>query len=246
MRHLCNLARSTVLVAAIVSMVGCEVQFEEHITPLVMSTAVTQPSIGAPGPVGTVSPADASATAEAEVILTLVAFAQSQELSPNRRGDPRIASYEEVWCGDINRVCYELCYQSECGIYDATGPRVSQFIVSVNQREIKIIEWESRGRTGIALNFSAFGTCAGTLVAGAQVYALVTAVDPEPISKTILAVGGGIVAGVLCGGSLIGRSNVGTDQAVLEAEIERQRLIAEQAFDYLQQYGEEADVNAGP
>ncbi len=222
---------------------GCEVEFSPQITPLVLSTAATDEAFGTVVPAGTLSPAHLTGTAETAPILTAVAFANSR--SANRRGDVRYSSYEEVWCGDIDTICYQLCFQLQCGIYDVANLRAQQFIDAVDMREDKIEEFRSGGRTKIALDFASFGSCAGTLVAGGGAYVLLTAADPEPVSKTILAIGGAIAAGVLCGGSLIARENVSTDQTVLSREIARQTLITEQAFDNLQEYGEEVELDAG-
>ena len=247
LRRSLRAARMTVLLFATASMAACEVQFTPQVTPLVLVTAVGSPhAFGTIGPAGTPSPLEASATAEAEVVLTMVALAQKLEPSPNRRGNPRVASYEEVWCGDIERVCYELCYQSQCGTYEASNPRVDQFIAAVDARQTMGLELASKDRTGKALNFAAFGSCVGTVVAGGGVYVLVTAANPEPITKTILAGIGAIAAGSACIGSLVGRGNVNTDRTELEVERNRQALIAEQAFTYLQDYGEEVDLDAAP
>lgn len=229
-----------------IAVAACEVEFTPQVTPLVLVTAQGSPhAFGTIGPAGTPSPLDASATAEAELILTIVAFAQ-QESSPNRRGNPRSASYEEVWCGDITRVCYELCFQNECSVYEISNPRVAQFIAAVDSREDEILASESNARTRRRSGFAAFVSCAGTLLAGGGAYTLVTAVDPEPVSKTLLAVGGAIVAGVACGGSLFSYSDANTEVSIHEQEMQRQGLIAEQAFEYLRQYGEEVDDSGSP
>jgi len=246
LRRAPQLAKAITLVLAAFSMVACEVEFTPQVTPLVLVTAQGSPhAFGTLRPAGTPSPLDASATAEAELILTMVAFAQ-QESSPNRRGNPRAASYEEVWCGDISRVCYELCFQNDCGVYDISNPRVAQFVAAVDSREDEILalnsDAKSRRRSGVA----AFVSCAGTLLAGGGAYALVTAADPEPVSKTLLAIGGAIVAGVACGGSLFSYSDASTEVSIHEQEMQRQGLIAEQAFEYLRQYGEEVDDNGSP
>jgi hypothetical protein len=226
-------------------MVACEVQFTPQVTPLVLVTAAGSPhAFGTIGPAGTPSPLEASATAEAEIVLTMVAWPRSW--SPPTTGDPRVASYEEAWCGDIERVCYELCYQSQCGTYEASNPRVDQFIAAVDARESMGLEFASKDRTLKALNFAAFGSCVGTVVAGGGVYALVTALDPEPVSKIVLAGVGAVAAGSACIGSLVGRGNVNTDRSELERERSRQALIAEQAFTYLEDYGEEVDLDAAP
>jgi hypothetical protein len=246
LRRPLQLAKATALVLAAFSMAACEVQFTPQVTPLVLVTAAGSPhAFGTVGAAGTASPLDVSATAEAELILTIVAFAQ-QEPSPNRRGDRRVASYEEVWCGDITRVCYELCFQNECGIYDISNPRVAQFVAAVDSREDEIIALESEARTQRRSGVAAFVSCAGTLLAGGGAYALVTAVDPEPVSKTLLAVGGAIVAGVACGGSLFSYADSGTEVSIHEQELQRQGLVAEQAFEYLRQYGEEVDLDGPP
>src|SRR3990172_6563832 len=82
-------AKMTILLLAAASMAACEVQFTPQVTPLVLVTAAGSPhAFGTIGPAGTPSPLEASATAEAEVVLTMVALAQQLAPSPNRRGDP--------------------------------------------------------------------------------------------------------------------------------------------------------------
>ena len=222
------------------------IQFTPQVTPFVLVTSAGSPhAFGTVGPAGTPSPLEASATAEAELLLTLVAFAQ-QEPSPNRRGDPAVASYEEVWCGDITRVCFTLCFRSECGIYDISNPRVAQFVGAVDSRVDEFLAVETQQRSQQRSGFTAFVSCAGTLLAGGGAYVLITAADPEPVSKIALAVGGAIVAGVACAGSLFSFGDAGAEKSIHEQELQRQELIAEQAFGYLRQYGEEVDVNGPP
>jgi len=203
------------------------IQFTPQVTPFVLVTAA-----GSPHAFGTVGP---------ELILTLVAFAQ-QEPSPNQRGDPAVASYEEVWCGDITRVCYTLCFRLECGIYDISNPRVAQFVGAVDSRENEFLAVETQQRSQHRSGFTAFVSCAGTLLAGGGAYLLITAADPEPVSKIALAVGGAIVAGVACAGSLFSYGDATTEKSIHEQELQRQELIAEQAFGYLRQYGEEVNL----
>jgi len=81
------------------------------------------------------------------------------------------------------------------------------------------------------------------LLAAAPAYVLVTATDPEPITKTLLVVGGVIVGGVVCGGSLLVRSNSSTNQGIDEREISKQTLIAEQSFSFLYENVEEAEID---
>ena|SRR3990172_6742697 len=240
-------AKMTILLLAAASMAACEVQFTPQVTPLVLVTAAGSPhAFGTIGPAGTPSPLEASATAEAEVVLTMVALAQQLAPSPNRRGDPRAASYEEVWCGDISRICFELCFRSECGVYDISNPRVAQFVDAIDAREDEILATESNVRSRRKSGFAAFVSCAGTLAAGGGAYTLITAVDPEPVSKTVLAVGGAIIAAVACGGSLFAYGDANTEISIHEQEMWRQELIAEQSFEYLRQYGEEVDTGGSP
>ena len=91
--------------------------------------------------------------------------------------------------------------------------------------------------------FAAFVSCGATLLSTVPIYGVVTALDPEPISKTILAIGGGVVAVVACGGSLLSYSNADTEQQINETEINKHSLIAEQSFGYLRDFGEEVDLN---
>jgi len=86
-------------------------------------------------------------------------------------------------------------------------------------------------------------TCAGTAVAGGGIYTVATAVDPEPVSKTILAIGGFVVAGIGCAGSIISHGNSSTNQTHNEETIDKQTDIAERAFYYLQRYGEEEIID---
>ena len=169
--------------------------------------------------------------------------AVTQKPLANSAGDPEVASYQEVYCGAPDHICYELCYQNTCGTYDGSRPRVEQFIKAVDDREVAIIDWESEERTERASGVAAFGSCATSLSAAAPAYAVVTAVDPEPISKTILIVGGAVVAGVVCGGSLLVRSNSAADQRVDEREIAKQTLIAEQSFGFLHDFVEEVEFD---
>lgn len=159
---------------------------------------------------------------------------------------PMSQAIEEVWCGDIERICYELCFESVSGVYDIENPRVAQFIDAVDAREDEFMAIESEERSQRKSGIAAFVSCAGTLLAGGGAYALITAADHEPVSKTVLAVGGAIVAGVACGGSLFSYGDARTESEIHEAEFERQGLIAEQAWEYLRDFGEEVEFDATP
>lgn len=234
------------LLLATLAMVGCEVEFTPQVTPLAMQTPLGTPhAFGTIGPAGTLTPLEAEATADAELILTVIAFA-NQEPSPNSRGEPDVSSYEEVWCGDIDRVCYELCFRSECGIYDIENARVAQFVGAVDGYNDELLSVESGQRSQRKSGIAAFVSCAGTLLAGGGAYTLITAVDPEPVSKTVLAVGGAIVAGVACGGSLFSFADSGIERSIHEQEMQRQDLISEQAWQYLQEFGEEVEFDGTP
>jgi hypothetical protein len=215
------------ILSIVVTLTACEVKYDATFTPLVMYGPTEYNEFGTPVPSGTNFP---------EVII-------GPAPSPNRRGDPRIMSYEEVWCGDVDKICYELCFEMECGIYDVSHPRVQQFIDAVDAREDAILDWESEGRTKNISGFAAFSSCAGTLISGGGVYVTVTAADPEPVSKTILAVGGLIIAGVVCGGSIISYDHSGAEQTIDEETIDDQTMIAEIAFGYLRRYAEEESIN---
>ena len=84
------------------------------------------------------------------------------------------------------------------------------------------------------------------MFAGGGAYTVITAADPEPVSKGVLAVIGAIIAVVACGGSLFSYSDANTEVSIHEQEMRRQELIAEQAFGYLRQYGEEVDDGGSP
>lgn len=240
-RHLPNsILKLIVVTISAVSMVGCEVQFTPQITPVDFSTPPPMSEIVTVDPDQTLSPLEATGTADA--IDTTFPQATREPLA-NSAGDPEVASYQEAYCDDPNRICYELCYQNTCGIYNGAHARVEQFIKAVDNREAAIIEWESEERTEVASGVAAFGSCATSLLAAAPAYAVVTAADPEPISKTILIVGGAVVAGVVCGGSLLVRSNSAADQRVDEREIAKQTLIAEQSFGFLNDFVEEVEID---
>jgi len=131
----------------------------------------------------------------------------------------------------------------ECGIYDSTHPRVEQFKDAVDAREEAILDWESEGRSKNISGFATFVSCAGTLLSGGGIYVAVTAADPEPVSKTVLAVAGLVVAGVACAGSIISFDDSETEQTIHEETIDRNSMIAEIAFGYLRQYGEEESMD---
>lgn len=232
--------RLVLLALSTMILIACEVEFTPQITPVDFSTPEPLSDFVTIPPVQTLTPLQATGTADA--IATAFPKVTPAPLA-NSAGDPNVASYQEVYCEDVNRVCYTLCYQNTCGTYDGSHPRVTQFIKAVDDRETAILEWESEGRTKTTSGFAAFGSCATSLLAAAPVYVLVTAADPEPISKTILAVGGLIVGGVVCGGSLLVRSNSVTNQGVDEREISKQTLIAEQSFRFLIENVGEAEIN---
>ena len=221
-------------------MVGCEVEFTPQITPVDFSTPPPISDFVTVAPDQTLTPLEATGTAQA--IATAFPVATPVPLA-NSGGDPEVASYQEVLCGDPDLICYELCYQNNCGTYDGSHPRVQQFIKAVDDRELAILDWESEQRTKNASGVAAFGTCIGSLLGAAPLYGLVTAVDPEPISKTILVGGGVIVGGVLCGGSLLVRSNSATEQGIDESEISKQTLIAEQAYGFMNDFVDQVDAD---
>ena len=84
------------------------------------------------------------------------------------------------------------------------------------------------------------------MYAGGGAYTVITAADPEPVSKGILAVVGAVIAGVACAGSLFAYGDANTEISIHAEEKRRQELIAEQAFGYLRQYGEEVDTGGSP
>ena len=219
---------------------ACDVEFEAQITPLVLSSLDATEAFGTVAAKGTLTELELTGTAEGE--LTPVPT-QTPLPSANKRGDPNEASYEEVWCGDIDKVCYELCFINECGVYEVSNPRVSQFIDAVDMREDEILKWESEARTEQRSGFAAFVSCGGTLLSSIPIYGIVTAVDPEPISKTILVGGGAVVALVACGGSLLSLDHSSTEQGIHDTEIDKQTLIAEQSFGYLKDFGEEVELD---
>lgn len=219
---------------------ACDVEFEAQITPLVLYTPDATEAFGAVVTEGTLTELEISGTANAE--LTPVPT-QTPVPSANTRGDPSEASYEEVWCGDVEKICYKLCFLDECGVYDVTSPRVSQFVDAVDMREDEILKWESEGRAEQRSSVAAFVSCGGTLLSSIPIYGIITAVDPEPISKTILVGGGAVVALVACGGSLLSLDHASTEQGIHNSEIDKQTLIAEQSFGYLQDFGKEVDLD---
>ena len=82
------------IISMIVSLTACEVEYDPEFTPLVMYGPTEVNEFETPITSGTVYP---------EVVI-------GPAPSPNRKGDPRIMSYEEVWCGDIEKICYEICF----------------------------------------------------------------------------------------------------------------------------------------
>lgn len=215
------------IVSILVSLTACEVEYDPEFTPLIMYGPTGSNVFGTPVTISTTIP---------EVVI-------GPAPSPNRKGDPRIVSYEEVWCGDVEKICYELCFEMECGIYDASSPRVQQFINAVDDREAAILGWESEARSKRTSGFTAFTSCVTAVVGSAPAYAVVTAADPEPISKTILAVAGVVVAGVICVNSVLNYSDANTEQNIDKDEIMNQQLIAEQSFGFLRDFGEEVDLD---
>lgn len=232
--------KSAVLLVSLVAIVACEVEFTPDLYNLDLSTPEDATAIGTVAPARTLTGLESTGTAEAA--LTPIPTITPRPLA-NQEGDPSVASYQEVWCGDVERVCYELCYLNECGVYDASHPRVAQFIEAVDKREVAVLEWESEARTKRTSGITAFSSCATSVIGSAPAYAVITAADPEPISKTVLAVAGVVVAGVICVNSVLRYSDANTEQDIDEDEIKKQQLIAEQSFGFLRDYGEEVDID---
>ena len=115
-------------------------------------------------------------------------------------------TYRRVACTILaGEVCYELCYAGECHLYSGDDQRVLRFIDLVDQMRNEIDEYESMLRDLPPNIVRSVGEClssagiVGGAIAAIGVYA---AGSPEPISKTVAAILGGIGVALVCGGSL--------------------------------------------
>jgi hypothetical protein len=193
------------LLAIVFMLVACEVEFTPQITPLVVYAPGTPSSFGTVVVAGTLSPFDATGTAEAILSFSpvpptvtptaIVSFEEGSIWNP---------TFERVECGTIDDdVCYELCYGGHCYIYGDDDDRVALFVDKLEKRDEKIDELElTRAERGDAA-LDAFGTCAGAgAAAGTSAVTIIAIANPEPlVSKIIAGISGGATL-ILCGGAI--------------------------------------------
>jgi len=207
---------------------SCETGFTPHVTPLILGTAPPGLPFTTAAPPSTQLPALVGGTAEAENPLVPETFIGPAP-SRLRRGDPSILSYEKVACGTLEgALCYELCSGGECQVQVWEDPRIKVFVDAVDRHEEMINKWtiaEQEARRG---RFEAFGKCVAGLGAAAGAYAAVTAINPEPITKTVMALTGGVAALAFCGSSLIGTNIDAFERDYFLSESERSAGIADE------------------
>jgi hypothetical protein len=193
------------LLAIVFMLVACEVEFTPQITPLVVYAPGTPSSFGTVVVAGTLSPFDATGTAEAILSFSPVPpTVTPTAIISIEEGSKWSPTYERVDCGIIDDdVCFELCYGGDCFIYGNDDDRVERFVDMVDKRNEKITELEIlRVEQGDAI-IDAFGDCATAgAAAGVSVVAIIGLTAPEPtVSKILGGLAGGATV-IICGGSI--------------------------------------------
>jgi hypothetical protein len=170
-------------------------------------------------------------TAAAPADPSSLSYQLSLGLAGNRGGDPRGLHYEEVLCpgGRLGQRCYRLCVRGECQIWpdDSAHSRVQTFIEAVKAIGSETGKARNADVARITFSLTTLSTCGGAILTAALV-------DPEPGTKTVLALVGLLSLLSGCGGSLAGLDDAQHDRSTSTKALGNAQLNAEAQFLLLQ------------